>query len=270
MATPTLDPTSRSGSSRGSVPLRAKKPDLPYPLNMYQTAVGKKWVMAVTGLMLYGFVLIHMIGNLKMYLGEIDYTGYADFNGDGRAYDLDIYGHFLRELLVPILPHGYTLWLLRIGLIGAGILHVMSALSLTRMNMESNQPYQSKQDFIAANFASRTMRVSGIVVGAYILFHLADLTWGVIPGYDWEQGHVYANVVGSLSNPIVALVYIVANILLATHLYHGLWSMFQTLGLSNPRWNSLRRGAATGLALIILIGNLSFPLAILSGIVDVN
>ena len=156
------------------------------------------------------------------------------------------------------------------GLIGAGILHVMSAYSLTRLNMASNKPYQSKQDFIAANFASRTMRVSGIVVGAYIIFHLADLTWGVIPGYEWERGHVYENLVGSLSNPIVALVYIVANILLAAHLYHGLWSMFQTLGLSNPRWNSLRRVAASGLSLIILIGNVSFPIAILSGIVDVN
>ncbi len=263
MATPTLDPTSRSGSSKGSVPLRAKKPDLPYPLNMYQTAVGKKWVMAVTGLMLYGFVLFHMIGNLKMYLGQVEHNGVMD-------YDINIYGEFLRELLVPLMPRTYTLWLLRIGLIGAGILHVMSAYSLTRLNMASNKPYQSKQDFIAANFASRTMRVSGIVVGAYIIFHLADLTWGVIPGYEWERGHVYENLVGSLSNPIVALVYIVANILLAAHLYHGLWSMFQTLGLSNPRWNSLRRVAASGLSLIILIGNVSFPIAILSGIVDVN
>ena len=230
---------------------------------MYQTAVGKKWVMAVTGLMLYGFVLVHMIGNLKMYLGQVEHNGVMD-------YDINIYSEFLRELLVPLLPRTYALWILRIGLIGAGILHVMSAYSLTRLNMASNKPYQSKQDFIAANFASRTMRVSGIVVGAYIIFHLADLTWGLIPGYEWERGLAYENVVGSLSNPIVALVYIVANILLAGHLYHGLWSMFQTLGLSNPRWNSLRRVVASGLSLIILIGNVSFPIAILSGIVDVN
>ncbi len=263
MATPTLDSPSQSGSPRGSIPIRPKGRELPFPLNMYQTAVGKKWVMAATGLMLYGFVLVHMIGNLKMYLGLVEHNGAMD-------YDLNIYGEFLRELLVPILPRGYTLWLLRIGLIGAGILHVMSAYSLTRLNMASNSPYQSKQDFIAANFASRTMRVSGIVVGAYIIFHLADLTWGIIPGYEWERGLVYENVVGSLSNPIVALVYIVANILLAAHLYHGLWSMFQSLGLSNPRWNGLRRGIATGLSLIILIGNLSFPIAVLAGIVDVN
>ncbi len=263
MATPTLDPTSRPGSPKGSNPLRPKARDLPFPLNMYQTAVGKKWVMAVTGLMLYGFVLFHMIGNLKMYLGQVEHNGVMD-------YDINIYGEFLRDLLVPLMPRTYTLWLLRIGLIGAGILHVMSAYSLTRLNMASNSPYQSKQDFIAANFASRTMRVSGIVVGAYIIFHLADLTWGVIPGYEWERGEVYQNLVGSLSNPVVALVYIVANILLAAHLYHGLWSMFQSLGLSNPRWNNLRRGVATGLSLLILIGNVSFPIAILSGIVDVN
>ncbi len=266
MATPTLDPKSSnptSASPRGSQPIRKKPRELPFPLNLYQTAVGKKWVMAITGLMLFGFVLVHMIGNLKLYIGQIEHNG-------AMEYDIDIYSEFLRELLVPILPRTYTLWLLRIGLIGAGLLHVLSAVQLTRMNLESNNPYQSKRDFIAANFASRTMRVSGIIVLVYIFFHLADLTWGVIPGYEWERGHVYENVVGSLSNPVVAVFYIVANVLLAAHLYHGLWSMFQSLGINNPRWNNLRRYFASGMALLILVGNVSFPIAVLSGLVDVK
>lgn len=236
---------------------------MPFPLNLYQTAVGKKWVMALTGLMLFGFVLVHMIGNLKMYIGTVTHNGVVD-------YELNIYGEYLRELLVPLLPRTWALWLLRLGLIGAAILHIHSALTLTRMNIASDHRYESKRDFIAANFASRTMRVSGIVVFFYIIFHLADLTWGVIPGYDWERGRVYENVVGSLSNPVVAIVYIVANVLLCVHLYHGLWSMFQSLGINNPRWNNLRRLGASAFALIILVGNLSFPIAVLSGIVDVN
>lgn len=257
MAAPT---TSRTSSA--DKPIRTRKKDLPFPLNLYQTAVGKKWVMAITGLMLLGFVLVHMIGNLKMYIGLVEHNGELD-------YDINIYGEFLRELLVPLFPRTYFLWLLRIGLIGAGLLHVHAALTLTRMNAQSGKRYESKQDWLASNFASRTMRYTGVIVAFYIIFHLADLTWGFIPGYDWERGAVYENIVGSLSNPVVALFYIVANVLLAVHIFHGAWSMFQTLGINNPRFNDARRYAAAGFAGVILLGNISFPIAVLAGIVDV-
>ncbi len=251
-----------TGSKSADRPIRvAKKRDLPFPLNIYQTAVGKKWVMAVTGVILLGFVLFHMFGNIKLYLGVIEHDG-------ERLYDIDIYAEGLRELLTPIFPRTWLLWLLRGGLIVAFGLHIHSAYTLTRMNAVVNRQYQSKRDWLAANFASRSMRVTGIIVGLYLLFHLADLTWGWIPGYDWERGQVQANVVNSMSNPVVAIIYIVANVLLAVHIFHGAYSMFQSLGINNPRYNSVRRNLATALAVIILVGNVSFPIAVLAGIID--
>jgi succinate dehydrogenase / fumarate reductase cytochrome b subunit len=138
------------------------------------------------------------------------------------------------------------------------------------MNMVANRAYSSKRDWLAANFASRTMRYTGVVVLAYVIFHLADLTWGFIPGYDYQRGHVYENVVGSLSNPVVATFYVVANLLLAVHIYHGTYSMFQSLGINNPSYNWLRRQFAAVLAIVILVGNVSFPIAVVAGLVDLD
>lgn len=204
--------------------------------------------------------MFHMLGNLKLYIGEIEHNGELE-------QDINIYGEFLRDMLTPLFPRTYFLWLLRFGLIGAFGLHIHSAYTLTRLNQASNVRYQSKPDWLASNFASRTMRVSGIIVALYLVFHLADLTWGIIPGYDYIRGDVYHNVTESLSNPIVAIVYIVANMALALHIYHGAWSLFQSLGINNPCYNAARRYFAAGFALLILVGNISFPLAVLADLV---
>ncbi|HEU5082910.1 MAG TPA: succinate dehydrogenase cytochrome b subunit [Acidimicrobiales bacterium] len=222
----------------------------PWPVAFYRSAVGKKWVMAVTGIMLMGYVFFHMIGNLKMYQG---------------AHALNVYGEFLRELLYPIFPRTVTLWLLRLGLITAFVLHIHAAASLTLMNKRANAGgYASKRDFQAANAASRSMRITGIVILLFLIWHLADFTWGFV-NPDFVRGDVYRNVQASLTNAIPAAIYIVANIALGVHLYHGSWSMFQSLGLNNPRWNSWRRGFAIGFAAIVALGNLSFPIAVVSG-----
>lgn len=242
---------------RGVQPVNRRGRRLPFPLSLYQTSVGKKWAMALTGLGLLAFVIVHMVGNLKLYLGAHE---------DG-VQGIDVYGEFLRELLVPLVPRTWALWGLRLGLIAMFAIHIHAAYALTRMNRRSNANYQSKRDYVAANFASRTMRVSGIIVLLYLFYHLADLTWGWT-NTDFERGSVYNNIVTSLSRPAVAAIYVVGNTLLAVHIYHGLWSAFQTLGISNPRYNSLRRGFATVVALVILVGNLSFPIAVLSGAVD--
>lgn len=247
----------------GSQPIRSKKKrELPFPLNLYQTSVGKKWVMALTGAMLMGFVFAHMIGNLKLYLGQVEHNGVLD-------WDMDHYAESLRELFVPIFPHGTVLWLLRIGLIGAFGLHIHSAYSLSITNRQSNKAYASKRDWQAANWASRTTRYTGTIILLYLVFHLADFTWGWLDS-DWEHGQVQANVVNSLERPLVAIIYIIANIALAIHLYHGARSMFQTLGVNNPRYNQLREYFAYGFAALILVGNLSFPIAVLTGLVDAN
>lgn len=260
MAAPTAAKNGYSNSA--DRPLRPKPRKLPFPFSIYQTNVGKKWVMGITGLALVGFVVAHMIGNLKLYLGVVEHNGEL-------VYDMDAYAETLRNLLVPVMPHGVVLWIMRIGLIVAFGLHIHAAYSLTRSNMVANRAYQSKRDWLAANFAARSMRYTGVIVLFYLLFHLADLTWGWISP-DWQHGAVQSNVVNSLSNPIIALIYIVANIAVAIHIFHGLYSMFQTLGISNPNYNWLRRGVASGIAAIILIGNVSFPLAVLTNIVQYN
>jgi succinate dehydrogenase / fumarate reductase cytochrome b subunit len=136
------------------------------------------------------------------------------------------------------------------------------------MNMAANERYASHRDYVAANFASRTMRWTGIIILLFLFFHLADLTWGWWLGDDYVRGDVYHNLSESLSSIPVALIYIVANIALAIHIFHGAWSMFQSLGINNPRYNKARRGFAAAFASIILIGNLSFPIMTLTGLID--
>jgi succinate dehydrogenase / fumarate reductase cytochrome b subunit len=250
------------GPVSGTATTAARKKRKPFLLDLYSTAVGKKYVMAITGIIGIGFVVVHMIGNLKMYLGLIDHNG-------ERAYDIDIYGEFLREILVPILPRTYFLWILRIVLIGALALHLHAAYSLTVMNRRARPTkYQSDRDYVAANFASRTMRWTGIIVLLFLAWHLADFTWGWV-NPDFARGAVYRNVDASLSRIPVAILYVVANIALGIHLFHGTWSLFQSMGWNNPRFNQWRRGLAAGLATLIVVGNVSFPIAVQAGIVQI-
>jgi succinate dehydrogenase / fumarate reductase cytochrome b subunit len=230
-------------------------------VDFYSTAVGKKYVMAITGIIGILFVVGHMIGNLKMYLGVVEENGEL-------IYDIDLYGEFLRDLLVPIFPRTVFLWLLRIGLIVALALHVHAAWSLTVLNRKARPvKYQSARDYQVASFASRSMRWTGIIVALFLIWHLADLTWGWV-NPDFVRGAVYRNIDASLSRVPVAILYIVANIALGIHLFHGTWSLFQSMGWSNPKFNSWRRGLATGVATIVVVGNVSFPVAVLAGIVE--
>lgn len=222
-------------------------------VQIYSTAVGKKWVMALTGIGLMGFVFAHMVGNLKMYQGRAAYDSYAET---------------LRYLLYPIMPAYGVLWLFRIGLITMFALHIHSAYTLTRMNHRARPvKYQSGRDYIAVSFASRTMRWTGIIIGLYVVFHIADLTVGWA-NPDFVYGAAYDNLVASLERPAIAVVYILANLALGVHLYHGGWSMFQSLGLNNPRYNSARKAFAAGFAVIVAAVNISFPIAVLAGLVD--
>ncbi|MEL7208862.1 MAG: succinate dehydrogenase cytochrome b subunit, partial [Actinomycetota bacterium] len=252
------DDTPRSGPP----PLRTRPTPAPFPLNLYQTAVGKKWVMALTGIGLLGFVVVHMIGNLHAYEGPIQMAEY---------------GEALRDLGGEIVPRTVILWIMRLGLIAMFALHIHSAYTLKEMSrvsgskanrIDGQERYQGGQDFIAADFASRTMRWTGPIIGLFLLYHLADLTWGWFPWTDWVRGDPYHNLTQSLGNWPVALLYIAANVALAIHIFHGTWSLFQSLGINNPRYNGARRGLATGLAGLILIGNLSFPIMVQAGLLS--
>jgi succinate dehydrogenase / fumarate reductase cytochrome b subunit len=241
------------GPVTGTALERDSRKRAPFFVEFYRSSVGKKYVMAITGVIGMLFVLFHMLGNLKVFLG---------------AADINHYGEFLRELLVPIAPRTFVLWSLRIVLIVALILHVHAAYSLTVVNHRSRPvKYQSHRDYVAANFASRTMRWSGVIVLIFLFWHLADLTWGWF-NPDFVRGDVYHNLVESLTRVPVDLIYIVGNVALGIHLFHGAWSLFQSVGSNSPRFNEWRRWFAAAFASVIVVGNVSITVAIMAGIVS--
>jgi succinate dehydrogenase / fumarate reductase cytochrome b subunit len=241
---------------QSSAPLRRVQParrKWRWPLDLYQSAVGKKWAMAWSGVILLLFVLAHMIGNLKAYLGPGPMNHYAEW---------------LRDMAVPALPRTVLLWIIRSILIAAFAVHMHAAYALTRMNHRARPAkYVTERDYIAANWASRTMRWTGIIVILFVFFHLADLTWGSA-NPDFVRGSVYHNMAYSFSRVWVAVIYVVANVALAFHIFHGAWSLFASLGVSNPRIVRFRRNFATAFAAVILLGNVSFPLAVQAHVIQ--
>ncbi len=207
--------------------------------------------MAISGIVLFGFVLTHMLGNLKLYQG---------------AEKLNAYAEWLREMGAPVLPHGGALWLLRAGLIAAVVLHVVSAYQLTRISQRARPVAYKRRRTLEATYASRTMRWGGVIILLFVLYHLAHLTWGSVHP-DFVHGDVYNNVVVGFGVWWVSALYGVAQLALGFHLYHGLWSMFQTLGVAVNGDRDWRRGLAAAFAWIVTVGNLSFPIAVLTGVV---
>ena len=212
----------------------------------FGSSIGKKVVMAVSGLVLLGFVIGHMIGNLQIYLG---------------ADALNEYAEFLRHML-----HGQGIWLARGGVLLAVALHIWAATSLTLGNWSARPIGYRQTQARESTYASRTMVWSGPILGAFILYHLAHLTLGSAHP-EFVASDVYRNVVIGFSNPFASAFYILAMLALGLHMYHGLWSMLQTLGLSHERWNPWRRGIALAVAAVVVIGNISIPVAVLTGYV---
>ncbi len=243
MATKVSEPSGASAPAKRS----------PFIVELYRSALGKKYVMAITGIVFLGYVLAHMVGNLKLYQG---------------AEAFNEYGEFLRRLLYPIAPESATLNILRLGLILSLVLHVLAAFQLTQMNRKARpDAYRSKRDYVAADFAARTMRWTGVIVLLFIVYHLAAFTWGwVNPAA--EGATIYEKVVASFSNPAISAFYLFANLALGMHLYHGVWSLFQSMGWNNRRFNHWRRYLAIGFTVVVVGGNLSFPIAVLAGLIS--
>jgi succinate dehydrogenase / fumarate reductase cytochrome b subunit len=220
----------------------------------FASDIGLKWMMALTGIGLLLYVLAHMVGNLKVFISPDE---------------INSYGEALRDLGGHLVPRTSVLWVLRIGLTAAFVIHVWAALVLTRRNIDARGRirYHAKRQFLAANYASRTMRWSGTILALFVLYHLADLTWG-FANPDFVRGDVYGNLVASFDRLPVAILYIAAQLALALHIYHGAWSMFQSLGLANPRFNDWRRYFAVAFAAVILVGNVSIPLSVQLGIIS--
>ncbi len=201
--------------------------------------------MAVSGLALVGFVFMHMLGNLQVYLGP---------------EAINAYGHFLQST-----PE--ILWPARLGLLGLVALHIVSAFRLAIANAAARPVGYGAGTTIQATLASRTMRQSGAVLLAFIVYHLLHFTLGVAhPEYShWvdEKGRhdIYSMVVLSFRNPWISLSYIAAMLLLGMHLSHGVQSLFQSLGWTNGKFRPTLRNLSRGLAALVVLGNCSMPLA---------
>lgn len=223
-------------------------------LEIYRSDTGKKYAMAISGVALLLFVFGHMIGNLHVFEGA--------HNG---VFRIDEYGEALREIGEPLFPRTLVLWaFFRIPLAAAFAIHVHAAWALTRSNRAARDTkYQAPRDYLAANYASRTMRWSGIIVLLFLVWHLADLTVGIqAVNPDFQPGMVYHNLVSSLSRRPVWILYVVAQLALAFHIWHGAWSLFQSLGLNNPRFNRYRRTFANVFSTVVVAGFISVPLGV--------
>ena len=211
---------------------------------LYGSTLGKKILMAVTGIILFGFVVGHMVGNLQIYLG---------------AEKLNAYAHLIQS-------NKPFLWTFRVVMLFCVGVHVLAAVQLWLRNKRSRPVKYRVFNPPSVDYAARTMVWSGPIILLFIMYHLADFTIGWT-NPDFIRGDVYHNVISSFQVWWIAGLYILANFLLAIHLYHGLWSLFQTFGWDHPRFGGLRRGAAIAFALVIGAGNISMPLAVLTGVV---
>lgn len=223
---------------------------------LYRTTVGKKVLMAASGAVLFGFVFAHMLGNLKMLAPP----------SDGH-FAMDVYAEFLREIGYPIVPHGGVLWIARLALLAAVGVHVVSAVQLARISRAARPSGYAKEASLSLSYASRTMRWGGVILLLFVVYHLLHFTTGQAHA-SFVAGAVHQNYVAAFQNPVVFLVYVVAQTALCFHLYHGVWSVFQTLGLSHPKYDHIRRPFAAAFAVVVFVGFLTPPTLVLAGVIS--
>jgi succinate dehydrogenase / fumarate reductase cytochrome b subunit len=221
----------------------------------YSRTVGKKIVMAISGLLMAVFVIAHMAGNLKMFAGV----------GEDGIHKIDHYAEMLENIAAGFLGEYTFLWISRAGLLFCVVVHIVTAISLQRRNTAARPVGYAKVAYLASNPASRSMLLTGLLLTCFIIFHILHLTTGHLHSNGFQHGAVYSNVVNGFANPLVAWFYIAAMAALGLHLFHGFWSLFQTLGIDTPQWNTPLRRAAKTLAFVIFVGFSSVPVAALLG-----
>lgn len=207
-----------------------------------QSLVGKKVIMAVTGVILFLFVVGHLLGNLQIFAGP---------------ERLNAYSAFLKGA-------GEILWAVRVVLLAALILHIVAAVQVSRANKRARPiPYAVKKD-IETGYAARTMLWSGPLIFVYVVYHLAMFTF-LVTGPGYSPTDVYRNEVLAFRMPAVTAAYILAIVFLGMHLYHGAWSMLQTLGLSHPKYDPWRKRLAVAFTIVVCAGFAIVPIAVLAG-----
>lgn len=210
----------------------------------FASSIGKKAAMAVSGIILSLFVLGHMVGNLQVYAGPDKLNHYAQ----------------LLRISMPLL------WTVRAVLLACTLIHVISAFQVWQANTAARPSRYRVRVDRKTTYAARTMILSGPILALFVLYHIAHLTLGVGPG-TFDEHNVYQNVINGFSVWYVALLYIVAMGALGFHMIHGVWSLFQSMGWEHSKYNQARRIVATAITAIVVIGNLSIPISVLTGLV---
>jgi len=221
---------------------------------LYRSSIGKKALMAITGVIWIGYVVLHMYGNLKVFQGAEYFNEYAEG---------------LRHLGAPVFGYLHLLTLARIILVAALVIHVWAAFVLYQQAWTARPASYASRKIVQANYAALTMRYGGILLVLFVLFHLMQLTWGV-PGVssDFIPGDAYHNVIAAFQAWPVVVVYLLALVALGFHLFHGTWSMFQTLGLNSREWDASIRGLAWLVAIVVPVGFAVVPVAVQFGILQ--
>ncbi|MGW6740582.1 succinate dehydrogenase [Streptomyces sp. NPDC055025] len=219
---------------------------------LWGSTIGKKTVMAVSGLIMLGYLVAHMLGNLKIFFGAPEFNGYA---------------HWLRTLGEPVLHYEWALWILRVVLVAAVALHAVCAYQLSRRDLAA-RPVGYAHKRARATYATRTMRWGGIILALFIVWHILDLTTGTAHPGGFQPGHPYQNVVDTFSTWYGNVVYIVAVLALGLHVLHGFWSAAQTLGVGSAARERVLKTSAGVLAFALTAGFVSIPVAVMTGVVS--
>ncbi|MCQ4084740.1 succinate dehydrogenase cytochrome b subunit [Streptomyces sp. RB6PN25] len=218
---------------------------------LWGSTVGKKTVMAVTGVIMLLFLVVHMLGNLKIFFGAGDFNAYAAW---------------LRTIGEPVLHSSWYLWIQRTVLVAAVVLHAVAAYQLSRRDLAARPVgYAHKRQ--RASYATRTMRWGGIILALFIVWHILDLTTLTVNPRG-EAGHPYQNVVADFHTWYADVIYVVAMLALGLHIRHGFWSAAQTLGANNRRRDRPLKWTANGLALVLTAGFIAVPVSVMTGVVS--
>lgn len=214
----------------------------------YGTAVGRKATMAVSGFVVVGWLFLHMLGNVAIFAGRDSYNAYAAFLADRPP----------------------LLWGQRIVLLAALSLHIHAAVTLWARNERARPTAYRRQRSLVSDHGSRSMRWGGVTLLAFTIYHLMQTTVGTTAhlGYEFVQRDVYNNTVQGFMHLWVSAFYLAAMAALALHLYHGVWSMTQSLGFEHPRYDRLRRQLAIGLTSAIVLGFSTLPIAVQLGVLQ--
>ena len=231
---------------------RVRPPDVSRARTLWRSTIGKKAVMAVSGLIMVLFLLVHMLGNLKIFFGPVDFDGYAAW---------------LRTIGEPVLHNAWFLWIQRVVLLAALVLHVTCAVQLSKRDRSARPTRYAHGQRARASFATRTMRWGGVIIAVFLVWHILDLTVGLV-NPDFDKGGPYHNVVVDFQIWWINLIYIVGVLMIGLHINHGFASATRTLGLSRrPARDAAIRTVGSGLALVITLGFLAVPIGVMTGLV---